>query len=380
WKLAILFVILFVICPAWAASPYTGLYWINGAVTVGDSGAAANGRHVIFFQQLEGRNILGGWADDTSGPTGLSGRPAEFALNALQDWRLNIQPGNYFLAIPQGEDGFGADPVRVAVSGRGFDTQNIALVKGGGAGLIVPTTRPAFGLPEISNVYIGRRLYQRSLVTPEKPFIAAAQPKIAARAASSFGIVRDSLAMTLPVMSSTGTIAKSYALGAGLSAITAAAADVLAPVDFSVDLYDLHDRLPEGDQDITITAANAFGSTSEVFRVQVRGGKAALIGTPITFPSPLNLATDTKVTFQYTLSQDVPVEMFVFDISGRIVWRKLNNAREEGGSAGINKFDWNLMTDQGGKISAGIYICTLVNKDNGELLGKVKLTGLYMAP
>ncbi|MFA6548395.1 MAG: hypothetical protein WCT39_00490, partial [Candidatus Margulisiibacteriota bacterium] len=106
------------------------------------------------------------------------------------------------------------------------------------------------------------------------------------------------------------------------------------------------------------------------------GGEPRLIGVPITFPSPVHLKTDTAVTFQYTLSRDMNIEISLFDVSGQMV-KKLSFAQgAEGGAAGVNKVRWDLMTDQGQRSASGICIFTLVNRETGKLLGKGKFTAL----
>jgi len=111
-----------------------------------------------------------------------------------------------------------------------------------------------------------------------------------------------------------------------------------------------------------------------VVTATVLGGESAF--GLYTYPSPVRLNVDNQVVFQYTLSTDMNVDLYVFDISGRVA-KKLSFAKySEGGSAGVNKPAWDLITDQGQKLAAQIAVFNLVNRDTGKLLGKGKLTAV----
>jgi hypothetical protein len=97
---------------------------------------------------------------------------------------------------------------------------------------------------------------------------------------------------------------------------------------------------------------------------------------PLTFPSPVRLKSDKSVYFQYVLSRDANIEIYVIDVSARVVKKFFAAGGSEGGSAGVNKLTWDLMTDQGSLVASGIYVFSLVDRDSGKLLGKGKFTAL----
>jgi hypothetical protein len=381
FSLAVITLLVLGVCLAAAAlaqtqSVYTGLYWISGSVVAGDTDQSVDGRRVVFYREANEGAIVGGYSDGIVGSSGLSGSAGRYILNGLQDWRLNLQPGTYYAAIVLGEDGFGANPVRVEVTGSGFDVApELRLARG--AGLLPPGARPDFGLPSITNIRFGRRVYQRALVARGEQFIISPQTKISANAVSDFGSIdRGQLQM---IINEGTAAARTYAYSDMNVSLVAAAVpgSPVGSIDFAVDLAEKGVRLTEGVYNITVRAANVFGVTSEVCTVTVKGGEAMLIGQPLAYPSPLNLGSDTSVTFQYTLSQDVPVDIHVFDVSGQVVWTKLCSLGEEGSAAGTNKVVWTgLNTLQGSTLASGIYVVTLVNKESGKLLGKVKLTAI----
>jgi hypothetical protein len=228
-------------------------------------------------------------------------------------------------------------------------------------------------LPRFENITFGNRKYQPALVAKGQEFIVSSKPRVAARAISAFGLNLSSIAMVL----NEGTAnAKTYAIGTANIVRAAGPTDAPTEVDFTYDFQQENQTLPEGTQSLSFRASNVYGTTIEVCAVTVAGGEPRLVGVPITFPSPLHLKTDREVVFQYTMTHDIPVEINVFDVSGKIVLRRQVGARQDGGSAGTNKITWNLMTDQGSTASSGIYVFTLINKENGKLLGKGKFTAL----
>lgn len=363
-----------------AQSLYTGIYWIMGKVLDPDN-VGTEGRQVCFFKEIANDAIIGGYADELVGPVGTSGRADEYMMNAYEDYRLAIAPGKYYVAIVNDNpsdmaNGYGADKVPVTVTANGWDTApDLVLAKG--AGILPPADRPdpmAALLPRIEDIYFGKRKYQKVLVEEkDQEFIVPSQPRISANAVSEYGLIVSQIAMVV----GEGTAnAKTYSINASDIVQSSGPPDSPTLVSFVIDMAKVGDVLPEGEIDIDFKAANVFGSTSETCTVTVAGGKPRLIGIPITYPSPLHLISTTQVIFQYTLSHNMNLDLYLFDVTGRVAKRYTINEGEEGGSAGVNKVTWNLMTDQGQKVSSGIYVFTLVNRDTKKLLGKGKFTAL----
>lgn len=360
---------------------YLGMYWIAGGVTAPEGVTTAD-RQVVFFKgPLDNNQIVGGYSDDVVGPTGLSGQPNQYIINAFEDYRLNIVPGIYQVAIPNDNpsdpaSGYGADPVDVVVTGKGYEIVPVDLAITLGAGLLPPAERPEAGAewaPRFEDIRFGKRLYQPALVAKGQEFIISSQSRISAKVISEGGLDTSKIYMVVNEGTST---AKTYSIAQTAKISAVGAADAPTEVDFVLDLFNLGETFPDGDNEINFKATNAFGSTLEVASVTVVGGEARLIGIPITFPSPLHLMRTNSVIFQYTLTKDIPVDIFLFDVSGRVAKKITCYARDEGGSAGVNKVSWNLITDQGQKVASGIYVFTLINRETGKLLGKGKFTAL----
>jgi len=379
-KLLIAFLFLALGFSSQAQMLYNGIYWVDGRISppANDTSVSTNGRIVVFYQTTPGD----GYAMDTSGPTGLSGRTGEFMLNAMEDWRMTIAPGTYRIAIVKGLDNYGVNPVEVTISGKGWDTINLQLEYG--AGITMPGQRVlpdwlASEIPVIESIKFDGRLYQKILVDdPSKPlkFYTSAQPKISVTVTieGTKGIDKNRLSVEELDLATMVPTVFSYSSGK-LKIDT----DLPNEVVFSLDYKDPANPPPalrEGDHVFTFSAGNDVGSTDATAKVTVKSG-IEIIGIPITYPSPLHLATQNQVTFQYGLSRDANIDIYVFDITGTVV-KKLSFSAgspggQGGGSASPNRVTWNLITDQGSRLGVGIYLWEIVNRDSNKIIGKGKL-------
>ena len=124
----------------------------------------------------------------------------------------------------------------------------------------------------------------------------------------------------------------------------------------------------------TSGAKGIVGVTTEMATVEVLGGPLRLVGTPITFPSPFSISKQGRVTIQYELSANAAVQIILVDISGQRIRNFVCESGAEGGSAGINKITWDGATDRGLKAGNGIYLGTILSRDDSRRLGSVKLS------
>jgi len=375
-KLLILTFLVLIGISANAQMLYNGIYWVDGTITAptNDATVTTNGRMVVFYQTTPGD----GYATDLSGPTGISGQTGKFMLNAMEDWRMSIVPGTYVIATVKGTDNYGVNPVSISISGKGWDAAP-ALQLAYGAGITMPGPRTlpswlASEIPVIKNIWFDGKLYQKILVEdPTKPlkFYSTAQPKISVKVtAGNIGIDESTLAVTLDEGAASQ---KTFSTFSDVSRVMGPTAP--SEVNFSLNFKTLGETLTDGSHTFKFYAGNAVGTTLETSYVTVKSA-LEVVGTPITFPSPLHLSTDTQVTFQYGLSKDANVDIYVFDISGTIVKKISCNAGgiggSAGGAAGPNKVVWDLTTDQGSRLGVGIYVWEIVNRDSNKVIGKGK--------
>jgi len=363
--------------PCYGQSLYTAFYWINGTLEAPaeNPSLSTENRMVVFYQT----SPEAGYAYDFSGTNGLSGRPKEFIINAMDDWRMSIAPGNYKVSVVTGGDNCGVNPTDVAVSGNGWDSAG-SLVLAFGAGIASPEARAlppglAAGVPVYERIWFDGRVYQKALVAKGLETLISAKPKITAKVVADLGINPNSISILLDE----GTAgAKTFPITS--SNFTLIVGDAANPteINYAFDFDIAGETLADGEHEFKFGAGNTLGSTLEIATVNVAvGGPAQLIGTPINYPSPVILSRDTSVTLQYGLTKDTNIDIYIYDLTGTIVKKLSFNAGEPGGSAGgganPNKVTWNLFTDQGGLIGAGIYVWNIVDRESGKLLGAGKL-------
>jgi len=343
-----------------------------------DPSVSTDNRIVVFYKTAP----ADGYALDTSGSTGLSGRAGEFMLNALEDWRLEISPGTYSIAIVKGADGYGKNPTELIITGQGFDTSlDLALVLG--EGIDQPSGRAlppwlASDLPYYQKIWFNDKIYQKNLVAQDPTtyqVIVPEQPKITATVSAPNQGIDTS---TLAIVADSGT-ANEQRFPITSSHITRTVMGPTLPVelDLTYDCKTEGKSLTDGAHILKFYAGNSIGTTYETATVKVATGPVELVGTPLNFPSPLHLTTTGQVFFQYGLSRDANIDIYVFDISGTVVKKFSFTAGSPGGMAGgsanPNKIAWDLSLDQGGKIGSGIYLWNIVDRSRSKILGKGKL-------
>jgi hypothetical protein len=363
---------------AGAQLSYPGIYWILGSVQ-DPEGVGAEGRWVVFYKD----DPAAGFADDHVGTVGLSRRTGQYILNSIEDLRMVVSPGEYKVAIVTSDvDNYGADPVNVTVTGHGYDVAP-DLVLAYGAGIAPPGRPGEEEPPPLIKVWFGNRLYQPSIFGLEEGksrFYVAEEGnlKVEVSIADPYQLDREA-SYSMSIQGPEGAV-DSFDLS-GVPGFVASAAEARP---FVIETpYPAALAGGDEDRDYVFTfnarSAGTLGpatSVATVAAVTVYGGPVKLVGVPLTYPSPVHLKTDKQVTFQYTLTGAANIDIFLFDVSGRVVRKITLNRDEEGGAPGVNKVGWDLMTDQGTLVSSGIYVFTLVNRDDGKLLGRGKFTCL----
>jgi len=114
---------------------------------------------------------------------------------------------------------------------------------------------------------------------------------------------------------------------------------------------------------LTVKDVKVYVAANEVSRV---------VDIPISFPSPFNPEKDGEVSFQYTLSKAANIDIYIFDATARIVARLTFQAGANGGQSGQNTVKWDGKSDQGAKISNGIYFINIVSRDENRAFGKIR--------
>ena len=88
-------------------------------------------------------------------------------------------------------------------------------------------------------------------------------------------------------------------------------------------------------------------------------------------PNPFNPSIQSATHMSYTLTQNYPVILYLFDLSGNLIWQKTCPAGEMGGKAGDNLVTWDGKTLYGESAPNGVYLYKIVA--GGKVIGSGKL-------
>jgi hypothetical protein len=291
-------------------------------------------------------------------------------------------------AICRGDDGYGSNPLAITVSGIGFDKLSSDLVLGFGLGPLSPAglIEPA---PNIK-LWFDKRLYQvlKDPTTGENmPFIVSERPNVRVEfsIADNYFLDKVESAGAYSVTVDPGSSYPELDVMAGSAAgrmITAAG----PPDSGKITAMSMEFNLPqplsaEGDgKHLFVVKARSSGTVGGLATgatayatVEVLGGPVRIVGDPICYPSPYSISKHGRVTIQYRLSKAADIEIVFADIAGRLTKTLYFPSGQEGGSAGVNKVTWDGRTDRGTLAGNGIYLGTIVAREEGRKLGKVKL-------
>ncbi len=104
---------------------------------------------------------------------------------------------------------------------------------------------------------------------------------------------------------------------------------------------------------------------------------AELQGDPLFYPNPFRFSNTNTQTgtvggvLQYQLSKAMDIEIQMYDIFGRRIWKKACAANSECGRAKINKITFNKTELNGYELSAGVYFYIFIYE--GKVIGRGKV-------
>ena len=130
-------------------------------------------------------------------------------------------------------------------------------------------------------------------------------------------------------------------------------------------------NLSSGKHALKIEVGNKLGFSAQNITLSV--GKLRIVDKPLVFPVPFKPSLGRELSLQYTLSENADIDIYIVSASGEIAKRLSVLNGEEGGKAGLNKVRWDGKTDWGNYIGNGIYVATIINKADRDVLGKIKL-------
>lgn len=372
WNLGLVLCLSFVSCVLFLASTvfadlssekFFKIYFVSGTVTSNTSANTA-GRQVIFYRTQDE-------LDSGIYSKAIASSDGRYTLIPSLNPLLGFNAGDRFkIAVPQGLDGYGAAPIDILISGGGFD-QASNLVLASKQGPTPPPPPLTFDTPPAFDwIKFGDRHYQKDLVARGDKFIVPATPKITAKIRSVSAIEANNVTIVInenTANSQSVTLKESNILSKGTQSggnVSSLAFSYEVPAD---------KKLIAGENKIKFIAKNAGGQTVESTTVTVMAGDLSVVGPVLQSPSPFAPARDGNVTIQYTLSANANIDVFILSPTGEIVKKFVITSGTAGGTAGVNKIQWDGKFATGMFAGNAIYAGAIVARDNGKVLASFRV-------
>lgn len=94
---------------------------------------------------------------------------------------------------------------------------------------------------------------------------------------------------------------------------------------------------------------------------------------PLTYalPNPFIRTVTSEVTFNYSLQGNFNTKIYLFDLSGNLIWQKSYLAGENGGKSGANNPPWDGKDHFGANVPNGVYLYQIVTDNRVIAKGKI---------
>jgi|GEM_PF-921869 len=96
-------------------------------------------------------------------------------------------------------------------------------------------------------------------------------------------------------------------------------------------------------------------------------------GLPLTYalPNPFDRSLVSEVTFNYSLESNFDTRIYLFDLSGNLIWQRSYTTGSNGGKAGENSVAWDGRDLFGQNVANGVYIYQVVADHKVIAKGKI---------
>ncbi|MFA6431693.1 MAG: S8 family serine peptidase [Candidatus Margulisiibacteriota bacterium] len=116
--------------------------------------------------------------------------------------------------------------------------------------------------------------------------------------------------------------------------------------------------------DLPVTLANIDEPNKSV-------NSLAALPQAFLLPNPFDRKTSTEAVFYYSLHGNFLSTIYLFDLSGNMIWQKSYQPGENGGKDGINTPSWDGKSLFGGTVSTGIYLYQIIADQKVLARGKI---------
>ncbi len=136
----------------------------------------------------------------------------------------------------------------------------------------------------------------------------------------------------------------------------------------------------DGAYTLVLTAydkVDASGSTSLNLDIQTTTPPtkqvSQQVGLPLAYavPNPFNRTSASQITFNYSLQGNFNATIYLFDVTGNLIWQKSYEAGENGGKAGDNNPTWSGQDLFGASVPNGVFLYQIVADQRIIARGKV---------
>ncbi len=96
-------------------------------------------------------------------------------------------------------------------------------------------------------------------------------------------------------------------------------------------------------------------------------------GLPLTYtlPNPFDRTATSEVTFNYYLEGNFNTQIFLFDLSGNLLWRRNYITGTDGGKSGANSPSWDGNDFSGSNVPTGVYLYQVIAEQKVIARGKI---------
>jgi len=105
-----------------------------------------------------------------------------------------------------------------------------------------------------------------------------------------------------------------------------------------------------------VTASVNHFSLFKLVAYTLQSGELASVSN---YPNPFTAGRGGTTKIHYSLRENRGVEIYIYDLLGRLVWHKSFQSGAVGGSIGVNDIAWDGKNDRGAYVGAGAYICVI---------------------
>ncbi|MDD5382197.1 MAG: hypothetical protein PHH60_00885 [Candidatus Margulisbacteria bacterium] len=308
------------------ADYYNAQHWLIGSLEAG-AAASANGHNVYVYYPPTSES----YATDVSGPTGNSRLNERYMINAFDIPAVTYAPGFTVSAEVRGE--YRAGPVGLTGSAAGYDVVPLmTLVK-----------MASLEILAIAESGVNLRNGDFFPYDPELS-IKLVNPNIRSLIVRSEIDLRRADDQTL--VATTGAT--------GLQ-----------------NVYRFPGRLPNGIYDLTAYIWDAYNNSGQKKIEDLNVTDDKIAKQVVTDKIVWRAKSGELLTVAYELSQDMPVTLYGYNVSGELVKMVFAAAGTDGGRAGYNQIRLNGKIIQGGMLGNGIYIFQITS--GNKLLYKFKV-------